>query len=304
LTVQGVPGVVKSGNYTIVHAGYLVIQTLAYFPLQCAQNSGPVLAAMIKSLQRHGVSAQEQCWDSDAVIIWSVLFRGRMSKNQQVYDHYRARGCPVIIVDVGTLIRGVTWKVAVNHITAQGYYGHDCDLDPDRPQKLGIELRQLRMPSPEILIAAQHPRSLQMADTLPQHEWILQQINLIKTVTDRPIVVRPHPRHRLNNASLPLYVKIQHPVQLANTYDSYDMNVNYHAVVNHNSGPGILAAIAGARPCVDPTSLAAPVGVDISCIEQPYDVDRDQWLVKIAHTEYTVPELEAGLWIQRLASHL
>jgi hypothetical protein len=46
------------------------------------------------------------------------------------------------------------------------------------------------------------------------------------------------------------------------------------------------------------------VGIDISGIEQPYAVDRDQWLVEIAHTEYTIPELEAGLWIQRLAPHL
>jgi hypothetical protein len=46
------------------------------------------------------------------------------------------------------------------------------------------------------------------------------------------------------------------------------------------------------------------VGNDISCIEQPYAVDREKWLVEIAHTEYTIPELEAGLWIQRLEPYL
>jgi len=108
----------------------------------------------------------------------------------------------------------------------------------------------------------------------------------------------------LNFSQLPLGIEIQAPQRLVNTYDSYDMNVNYHAVVNYNSGPGIQAAMAGARPIVDRSSLASPVGIDIANIEQPYAVDREQWLVEIAHTEYTIPELEAGLWIQRLEPYL
>jgi hypothetical protein len=281
-----------------------VIRTLAYFPLQCAQNSGPVLAAVLQSLRQYGVEVREQCWDSDAVVIWSVLFHGRMSKNQQVYDHYRSTGRPVIIIDIGTLVRGVTWKVAVNHITAEGYYGHMHNLDMDRPKKLGIKLGRLLQNNPEILIAAQHQHSLQMQKIFDSTEWVMQKINQLKTVTDRPVVVRPHPRSKLNTAKLPSGVLVQHPLRLTNTYDSYNMSVNYHAVINHNSGPGILAALGGARPCVDITSLAAPVGVDIANIEQPYDLDRDQWLVEISHTEYTLSELEAGLWIRRLSLHL
>jgi hypothetical protein len=89
-----------------------------------------------------------------------------------------------------------------------------------------------------------------------------------------------------------------------NTYDSYDMHYNCHAVVNHNSGPGIQAAIAGVRPIVDETSLAAPVAVQYADIEKPYTVNRDLWLTQICHTEYTVPEIKAGLWLTRLAPAL
>ena len=280
-----------------------MIKTIAYFPLQCARNSGEVMAAVRGSLNQHGIEIRPQNWESDAVIIWSVLFHGRMQENQQVYNHYRDLGRPVIIIDVGTLIRGVTWKVAVNNITADGHYGHEHNLDWDRPRRLGIGLQNQTL-RPEILIAAQHQQSLQMSKVPDQEALITQQIAQIRSTTDRPIVVRSHPRCALNISQLPLGIEIQAPQRLVNTYDSYDMTVNYRAVVNHNSGPGIQAALAGARPIVDRSSLAAPVSIDISCIEKPYAVDREQWLVEIAHTEYTIPELEAGLWIQRLEPYL
>jgi len=261
------------------------------------------MAAVRGSLNQHGVEIQAQSWDSDAVIIWSVLWHGRMLENREVYDHYRGLDRPVIVIDVGTLIRGVTWKVAVNNITADGHYGHKHNLDWDRPRRLGIGLQNQTL-RPKILIAAQHQQSLQMSAVPDQEAWITQRIVQIRSITDRPIVVRSHPRCALNANRLPLGIEIQAPQRLANTYDSYDMSTNYHAVVNHNSGPGIQAALAGARPIVDRSSLAAPVGVDIVNIEQPYEVNREQWLVEIAHTEYTIPELEAGLWIQRLEPYL
>jgi hypothetical protein len=90
------------------------------------------------------------------------------------------------------------------------------------------------------------------------------------------------------------------PKKLANTYDSFDLDVKYHAVINYNSGPGIQAAIAGVRTVVDSTSLAAPVGIDITQLEHPYTTDRCQWLIEIAHTEYTVEEILKGIWFQRL----
>jgi len=58
------------------------------------------------------------------------------------------------------------------------------------------------------------------------------------------------------------------------------------------------------RPVVDATSLAAPVSINWADIEQPYTVDRDPWLVQICHTEYSVEEIQRGLWLNRLAPAL
>jgi hypothetical protein len=75
-------------------------------------------------------------------------------------------------------------------------------------------------------------------------------------------------------------------------------------MVNYNSGPGIQAALAGTRPLVDQTSLAYPVSIRMDQLEQSYVVDRDQWLIEICHTEYTVDEIAQGRWLSRLSAGL
>jgi hypothetical protein len=284
-----------------------VIKSVAYFPLQCAKNSSPVISAMLDSLRQAGVSTQENSWDADAVIIWSVLWAGRMAANQAVWSHYRSLGRPVIIIDIGALYRGETWKIALNSITADGYYGHTENLDYNRPRKLGISLAINLSRNPRIVIAAQHARSQQVAGLVSTEGWVVQQVERLRAVSDRPIVVRPHPRSPLDSAGLvhlPRDVIIEQPQKIANTYDSYNLAFDCHAMVNHNSGPGIQAALAGTRLMVHTTSLAHSVSIDLHNIEQPYTADRDQWLVEICHTEYTVQEIQQGLWLRRLDAQL
>jgi hypothetical protein len=277
---------------------------VAYFPNQCAQNSTEPLQALMHSLRRAGHVMAENSLDADAAVVWSVLWHGRMAANQSAYMHYRALGRPVIVMDVGALYRGNTWKIALNHITADGYYGHKENLDWDRPRRLGISLAINLSRNPGILLAGQHPKSLQVADLGSQEIWATKRFQELRTVTDRPIFYRPHPRATVYKDRLPAELTVINPQPVAGTYDHFDMHFDYHAVVNHNSGPGIQAAIAGTRPLVDSTSLAAPVGIKLDRIEEPYTTDRDQWLVEICHTEYTVQEIEQGLWLKRLNLHL
>lgn len=276
---------------------------VAYFPNQCALNSVPVMQAMLNSLRSAGHTAVENGEDCDAAIIWSALWYGRMADNKKIYEQYRAQNKPVIIVDVGALYRGETWKIAVNHINRLGYYGHTENLDMDRPRKLGISLALNLSRNPAILIAAQHRFSLQLANQVHE-EWIMEKILEIRKVSDRPIVVRPHPRSPIEVGTLDNTITVEKPQKIAGTYDNFDMHFDYHAVVNYCSGPGIQAAISGTRPIVGTYSLAAPVSVAIPDLDKPYDVDRDQWLVEICHTEYTLEEIKKGLWLKRLSAAL
>ena len=280
--------------------GYLVTKSIAYFPLQCALNSASVLDAVLDSAQFNGFTPTENSMDADVAVIWSVLWKGRMAPNQAVYNHYRAQGKPVIVLDVGALYRNQTWKLAVNNINAEGYYGHLDNLDWDRPRKLDISVAVSMSQNPSILVAAQHARSQQVADLPSIEEWINCQVQSIRNNTDRPIRVRAHPRSPLNTRLLPTGVTIETVEKLADTYDGFNLRFDCHAIVNHNSGPGIQAAINGVRPIVHNTSLAYPVGIGYADIEQPYTVDRDLWLVQICHTEYTLDELRRGTWFKRI----
>jgi len=280
-----------------------MIKNIAYFPLQCAKNSKPVMSAVLDCLQVRGIQTQENSMTSDAAVIWSVLWAGRMAANQAVYEHYRSQGRPVIIIEIGALYRGDTWKIAVNNITADGYYGNHVNLDWDRPRKLKISLATQFNSQPNIIVALQHDRSLQVSG-LNMSDWLHSTLQILRNSTDRPVTVRPHPRCRLAFDNLPAGVTIETPNRVPNTYDSFDMHYDCHALVNYNSGPGIQAAIAGVRPVVAPSSLAYPVGMSFGEIEQPYTRDRDTWLVQVCHTEYTLDELRQGTWISRLASAL
>jgi hypothetical protein len=277
---------------------------IAYFPAQVALNGAPVMEAALDCLQAAGHQTQENSWDSDAAVIWSVLWHGRMKPNQEVYRHYRAQNRPVIVMEVGSLYRGDTWKIAVNHVNATGYYGHLDNLDWDRPRKLKISLATQLVTRPEIVIATQHQHSLLVQPIAPVEQWVHTQIQLIRNNSDRPIVVRSHPRSPLNILNLPAGVTLQRPNRVTGTYDSYDMHYNCHAVVNYNSGPGIQAAVAGVRPVVDASSLAYPVAAGYADLEQPYVVDRDLWLTQLCHTEYTTQEINQGVWLNRIAPAL
>ena len=279
-----------------------MIKNIAYYPLQRALNGGTPMNAMLVALRKAGIEPQERSQNSDAVLLWSSLWSGRMAANEPVYRHYRSQGKPAIIIDIGALRRGTTWKVAVNNINATGHYGHLDNLDWDRPRKMNLTLGTPTTTKSHIVIAAQHTQSEQLAG-VDLTTWIHAQIQLIKHHTDRPIHIRPHPRCSLKTSSF-AGVKVESPNRVSNTYDSFDLGLDCHAIVNYNSGPGIQAAIAGVRPVVDATSLAHPVGVGIADIEKPYMANRDLWLTQISHTEYTVAELEQGLWLKRIKSAL
>ena len=90
---------------------------IAYFPNYIAQNGSAVLSAFLDGCHRQGISTIEESLDADAAVIWSVLWHGRMSANHEVWSYYRKQNKPVIVIDVGALYRGETWKIALNNIS-------------------------------------------------------------------------------------------------------------------------------------------------------------------------------------------
>jgi len=284
-----------------------MIETLSIFPKQCALNSQPVIEAVIQSASRRNIRIEENSLDSDAVVIWSVLWKGRMAANQAVYQHYRQHNRPVIVIDVGSLHRGTTWKIGINNINRLAEFGNHSNLDWNRPRQLGVQL-QPEQSGDHILVAAQHHNSLQLASLSSQESWISQVVTEVKKYTDRPVIVREHPRSPLNRQLLPKDITFQKPCRVANTYDNFDFDLNNtHAVINFSSSPGIQAAINGHATFVSTDSLAYDVANDLDFlhdIETPAKFDKQKWLVELSHCEYLVEEIAAGVWIDRLGDFL
>lgn len=262
-----------------------------------ALNSKPVFDAFeqgLKSLGHESVRDNE-----DVAVIWSVLWSGRMKNNRQVYQHFKKLGKPVVIIEVGNLRRGVTWRISIDHINNLGIFGNNTELDVSRPGKLGVALKPIpENHRGEILIACQHQESLQWEGMPTMREWCEKTISQIKQHTSRRIIVRPHPRSPFS-FNMPNII-IERPQRIVNTYDDFDIFYNYHCVINHNSGPAVQAAIQGTPILCDKTSLAAPLSIKWENLENPYLPDREEWFIKLCHTEWTVEEIQQGLPIARL----
>ena len=269
-----------------------------------ARNSAPVFQAFEQSLCSRGHTVTRHDMDADVAVIWSVLWQGRMQPNQGVWNYYRQSNRSVIVLEVGGLHRGRTWKIGVNGVNGAGYFG-PSGMDQRRANLLGLSLAPWRTQGNHIVIATQHHNSEQWAGQPSIQQWIQDSVATIQRRSSRPIVVRSHPRAAVF-LDLP-GVTLQTPQHINDTYDCYnfkDALDDAWAVVNWNSNPGVEAIIQGIPAVVGPTSLAAPVAEsDLLNIENPRIVDRQQWLNDLAYTEWTVEEIAQGLPLDRLIGY-
>ena len=269
-----------------------------------ALNSAPVFDAFAHSLLAAGHDVSYNNTNSDVNVIWSVLWNGRMARNEAVWHQDK----PTIVLEVGGIQRGTTWKVGLNGINRDAYFG-PTGMDDLRVRNLGLKLKPWRKDGEYILICGQHDKSLQWSKMPRMSNWFLQTYDEIRKHTDRPIIFRPHPRCKLEHIERGLkHVYRQEPRHVANTYDDFDMGFdNIWATISYSSNPGIHSIFNGVPAFVSTHSLAYDAGNDIDFlhdIEQPVMPDRTQWLNDYAHTEYTVEEISQGIPLKRLTDKL
>ena len=269
-----------------------------------ALNSRPVFDAFATSLVDNGHTVVYNDNTADVDVIWSVLFNGRMARNKTIWENKK----PTIVLEVGGIKRGTTWKVGLNGINRDAYFGEQ-DNDRTRADSLGLVCKPWRSNGDFILICGQHDKSLQWQNMPPMSNWFLNIYDEIRKYTERPIVFRPHPRCRLDHIERGLKnVYRQEPNHIANTYDDFDMGFdNVWATISYSSNPGTHSCINGVPAFVSTHSLAYNISNDIDFlfdIENPMMPDRTQWLNDYAHTEYTLEEISQGIPLKNLTSRL
>ena len=273
-----------------------------------ALNSKPIFDAFRLGCHSLGFTCVDNSDDADVDVIWSVLFSGRMAANKAIWERNTANAKPTIVLEVGGINRGTTWKVGLNGINRDAYFG-PCDNNDDRHRLLGLSLKPWRTHGEYILICGQHDKSLQWQGMSSMSNWFMQTYREIRKHTSRPIIFRPHPRCQLPHIELGLKnVYRQQPGKISGSYDDYDMGFNdIWATISYSSNPGIHSIINGIPAFVGPSSLAYDVGNDIDFlhdIEKPLTPDRQQWLNDYAHTEWTVQEISQGIPLNLLTNRL
>jgi hypothetical protein len=263
-----------------------------------ALNSAPVFDAFEQGLKSLGHTVTKHSKNGDAAVIWSVLWSGRMRENQAIWNYYRNQNKPVIVLEIGCLVRNTTWKIGINGIN-QGSYFVTTGQDDTRKNQLRLNFEPWKSNGSDILICTQHDKSYQWQGNPSLKEWTDNIINEIRKYSQRPIKVRPHPRCLF-------YPNINNTQVFKSTERQIDKEFSTAwAVVNYSSNPGVEAILNGIPAFVGDKSLASPVGnFDFRNIENPNRPERTQWLNDLAWTEWTVEEMAKGIPQQRLIPYL
>lgn len=180
----------------------------------------------------------------------------------------------------------------------------DTNIDPKRWQQIsadtGIELEPMKNKGKHILICAQRNQGWSMG-SVRLESWLINTCQSIRKYTDRPIVIRLHPKDNETNRnanSIQQMLRNIKDVRLSTNRDSFDADLKKcWAVVNHNSSSIVGPLIKGYSAFItDPTtSQCAEVShVGFENIESPQEFDRQRWLERISMFHWKFSELEDG----------
>ena len=283
---------------------------ISVFPDYGSLNSKPVFDAFIQHLRDKKENFQINQWDNttDVAVIWSVLWRGRMEQNKKVWEDFKARGKPVVVLEVGGIKRNTTWKMGINGINRDADFANQT-FDDGRWKKFGIEFQPWKQTGNVIVILGQHNNSEQWRGLPNMKKWITQQIREIRKYTDRPILIRPHPRNPVEVAVDEFKnIRVSQPKRDWATYDDTDFKKilkSTWAVVNHSSNPAIESVINGIPVFVSESSLCYDVGnYSYADINRPAMPNREQWAHRLAYTEWWTDEIREGKPWSRIRERL
>jgi len=278
---------------------------ISLFSQYGALNSQPVFDNFEKGAKKLGHLVVRNDTSGDIFVIWSVLWDGRMKPNQEIWNLAKKQRKKLIILEVGGLIRGTTWRIGLDHVNNLAKFSINQEFDIDRPKKLGIHLKEPQQKGEKILIFGQNSKSQQWSYRPRPEIWLRNLVMDIKKHSDRKIVFRPHPRNFEWVQFLPnLGIDIHIPIKIQGSYDDFNHNddlQNAFCVFSPCSNPGIQAALAGIPVFTDSDSLAYDISnKKLENLSDPKLPDRKEWLVKICHTEWLLEEIETGLPLQRI----
>ena len=251
-----------------------------------------------------------------AVILGWVHEHGKTAAHlqfrQQILDGQRAAGGRTVIADSNLFLYknkqnpGYWLRYSYDGIFANT--GEYCDHAPNpnrwaRIQEHNhLQLQPWRQSGNHILLCLQRDGGWSMAgwDVV---DWAIKNIVEIRKYSNRPIRIRPHPGDKRAVKYCDRILKLCQgrrltQIELSQSAASLMQDfVDCWAVVNHNSSPGVAAAIEGIPVFLtDPErSQARDVAtLSLNRMENPFMPDREAWAQRISQFHWSHDELRSG----------
>lgn len=201
------------------------------------------------------------------------------------------------------------WRMGVNGFLSQGAYWPmlDSEIAQSRLDALNINWAGWNSnPNGHIVLALQLPgdASLRGADI---NDWAYNSIMTIRSVTDRPIIVRNHPlasqRAFVDHGELAMKLMINHVPNLTFSDGSVvpwsrDLD-NAYCTVTYTSGLAVDSIVAGVPTVAcDPGNFAWDISTnfveDIENLKLAKSEQVHQWLEQLSMCQWHVDEMKNG----------
>lgn len=162
---------------------------------------------------------------------------------------------------------------------------------------LGIAAEPWRTTGDHVLICLQRDGGWSMKG-IDMLQWTMDTVQAVRSHTQRPIVIRPHPKHKINLSKMISQPKISQSTEGSSL--SQDLTGAWAAVFC-NSSSSVAAALAGIPVfAYDDDCVSWKIANhDIQRIEDPVMPDRTQWLNDLSAAHWTDTESQQGKIYQR-----
>ncbi len=159
-------------------------------------------------------------------------------------------------------------------------------------QALGLQLQPWRQQGDHVLVCLQRDGGWSMKGT-DMTAWTVNTVRRLRELTSRPIVIRAHPKHRIDLSVLSDLTGVRQ--SLHGTDLTQDL-AGAWAAVFYNSSASVAAVLAGIPVFATDDDCVAwrMANPDLAQIEDPRMPAREQWLYDLSAAHWTDAESRGG----------
>lgn len=193
------------------------------------------------------------------------------------------------------------WRFSWNHyFLDEGLYPYDDSYDrwSELQKKFNIEIKDWHRPGDIILICLQKPMDSALnrlhIKNFNYQDFCIDLIKKIKKVSDRKILIRPHPK---DPTDLIVNLKLLFPNIEVSTSESIQEDLNRSwCMITYNSTSSVESVFYGVSTItLDTSAISTEVtSHTLDDIESDINFDRNNWLKKIAFMQWSEEEIKSG----------